>query len=312
MAWITVYLFFNKRIISIAFMRNIFALLFMLSLTPCAGAQFRALEKGTAEAYRQEIRSKQMLAEAQAEMSERQWHEQQEAKLIADAVDSGLETDATLTEIKAAPREYLSAPVVMTGLALIDIYYNYGYRNAERSHYSLSFKQDNSGEDEVSIYLARNTGQAIAERIIRETASGKPTHIRIKAMLSSWRYSDGGWDSLELIDVQFATTDGWGPWVIQTERKSAAKAAVQIAKEIEQRDASVVNRAKEAKSSERLARTRTWTDSTGQSSIVAEYAGVIGGDVLLRSTTGKVVRVPIDRLSSKDRTWLGARRKSKR
>ena len=56
------------------------------------------------------------------------------------------------------------------------------------------------------------------------------------------------------------------------------------------------------------ARGREWTDTTGRFTIHAELLDVNGPTVRLRGNDGKVVSVPIDRLSEADRRYLASRR----
>ena len=53
---------------------------------------------------------------------------------------------------------------------------------------------------------------------------------------------------------------------------------------------------------------RTWTDSTGAFQVEAELVGVENGVVTLRKEDGKVIAVPLDRLSATDRKFLAQRR----
>jgi hypothetical protein len=50
---------------------------------------------------------------------------------------------------------------------------------------------------------------------------------------------------------------------------------------------------------------RTWSDSSGSFSIEAKFVKFNGNDVVLEDKTGKVMNVPITRLSTEDRQLLG-------
>ncbi|MFT5523958.1 MAG: hypothetical protein ACI9HK_001907 [Pirellulaceae bacterium] len=53
---------------------------------------------------------------------------------------------------------------------------------------------------------------------------------------------------------------------------------------------------------------RTWVDNTGKFRIEAELVKIEGADVVLKTTAGREIRVPIDKLSPKDRAFLTARK----
>jgi hypothetical protein len=49
---------------------------------------------------------------------------------------------------------------------------------------------------------------------------------------------------------------------------------------------------------------RTWTDATGEFSVIAELVGVRGDKVVLRRQNGKQITVPLAKLSEKDQRFL--------
>jgi hypothetical protein len=51
---------------------------------------------------------------------------------------------------------------------------------------------------------------------------------------------------------------------------------------------------------------RTWNDATGAFSVEAQLAGVENGKVMLKKADGKIVGVPLDRLSQEDREFLAS------
>jgi hypothetical protein len=55
---------------------------------------------------------------------------------------------------------------------------------------------------------------------------------------------------------------------------------------------------------------RKWTDVTGQYHVEAELAGVIAGTVQLKTSDGRTIKVPIEKLSETDRRYIESRRKS--
>ena len=53
---------------------------------------------------------------------------------------------------------------------------------------------------------------------------------------------------------------------------------------------------------------RTWTDATGQYTVEAELIEVVDGKVRLKKSDGRVLRVPVAKLSRADREYLASLR----
>lgn len=53
---------------------------------------------------------------------------------------------------------------------------------------------------------------------------------------------------------------------------------------------------------------RTWTDASGAFAIEATFRGIIGGTVRLEREDGKMIEVPLERLSNDDQEWIKSRR----
>jgi len=49
---------------------------------------------------------------------------------------------------------------------------------------------------------------------------------------------------------------------------------------------------------------RVWTDSTGKHRIEALYGGLVGGKVRLKKTDGRIVQLPLERLSPADQDFV--------
>ena len=54
---------------------------------------------------------------------------------------------------------------------------------------------------------------------------------------------------------------------------------------------------------------RTWRDVSGQYSVKAEFVGLDGDQISLLKADGKVIQIPIQKLSSVDRRWLARNKK---
>lgn len=53
---------------------------------------------------------------------------------------------------------------------------------------------------------------------------------------------------------------------------------------------------------------RTWTDTTGEHRVEAEFAGLVSGTVKLRKTDGRIIELPLEKLSQADQQWIRGRR----
>ena len=49
---------------------------------------------------------------------------------------------------------------------------------------------------------------------------------------------------------------------------------------------------------------RTWADATGRFSVKARCRGVKDGEAVLETDDGRVVRIPVEKLSEEDREFL--------
>jgi uncharacterized cupin superfamily protein len=202
----------------------------------------------------------------------------------------------------------------MTGGVRVSDYYNYGYGEAKDSHYSLDFYQmiepEKVGED-CQLFLRRDFGKKIVDRVVAKTTGKDLLRARVKVVILPSRYEEDGWDMFELLDIQFGTADNknWEPWFVDAAREADAEAAENAKQAV--KDAAKQKLAAQhlAKENERANRTRTWKDTTGKFSVVAEYSGTANGVVTLRKKDGKITRVPIERLCDDDRKWLEQRRK---
>ena len=48
---------------------------------------------------------------------------------------------------------------------------------------------------------------------------------------------------------------------------------------------------------------RTWTDNSGKFTVEAEFVTISDGNILLKTASGKTIRVPLERLSEADRRY---------
>ena len=251
-----------------------------------------------------------------------------------DGVRVPLVGDETpLVKIKTEPQKYITAlngpaaPKILyfTGGIKASDYFNYGYREQQLNYYSLRFSElvsPTKTGDDAYLYLRRDEGKQIVDRIIERTRAIESTNsnvrngmviIRVKAVLRSDKFDDvtdlsHAWNMFELVDAQFMEKDKWGPWLISAQRKAKAEkeASEKEAADKAQRQMEAEKKIAAAREAElqRQARTRTWQDKNGKYSITAEYRGMGQGFVSLRKADGKDIKVSIDALSDADRKWL--------
>jgi hypothetical protein len=98
-------------------------------------------------------------------------------------------------------------------------YYNFGYDNAKRTHYSLSFEgltksKERSGY--AQLYIDRQKGKPLVDLLTQRDKNWPsfPWTIRAKVLLDP-QFVHGYDDAEEmytLIDWQLLGSDGWTPW----------------------------------------------------------------------------------------------------
>ncbi len=122
-------------------------------------------------------------------------------------------SEVPLIRVKASPRDYIDERFPIVGHAKISDYYNWGYRTAQATHYSIQFVDAHGGRTIAHLYLKRGIGDGLAEQLTRNVEHGiLATPIRAVVSLDSDRQpSADTWDMLEMHDVQFLESDnGWG------------------------------------------------------------------------------------------------------
>ena len=227
--------------------------------------------------------------------------------------------EAVLARIQAESKSFLGRPFVLTGGISVSTYYNYGYGDADTTHYSFRFQEVIKSSPielggDCHLYLRRSNGTSVIDSII-EKSGGSPSKLvvsRVKAILNPNRFEGGSSSDLfELIDIQFYSKESsqWSPWVFASvEKRREAKAVDEYAraeKEYQKRklDAEVLKKQEQLRRAQE--RTRTWKDVSGSFSVEAEFKGMLNSVVRLkRVDDGKEVAVDIERLSDEDKDWI--------
>jgi len=225
--------------------------------------------------------------------------------------------ETNLVEVKANPHDFVRREITLTGVAKIGDYYNYKYRDAQRTHYSIVFKEATKpvrvGErivgERIHLYLKRDGGREIAEKIASAPAAGMI--VRVKATIRGLdEFRNIQWDMLELLDIQFRTDDRkWGSWNKSAEKKAAQKRIAKkemLAKKAEER-----RRKDEAakKAAVERARWHNWLIKGKRQEARFMYA--IGDKVQLQRRDGTKFKVSTKELAKDDLAWIKKRRRSK-
>src|SRR5262249_3722558 len=82
----------------------------------------------------------------------------------AEKVISLVGDETKLTKVKANPRDYVGREFILTGVAEVSDYFNYGYRNSQDTHYAVTFREalgtlrpgDRLDGEECHLYLRRD------------------------------------------------------------------------------------------------------------------------------------------------------------
>jgi hypothetical protein len=129
---------------------------------------------------------------------------------------SGIETP--VSALMAKPREYLGKPVIISGCVQVDNYYNYGYENASKTHFSLRFGEltkDVKVTSQLTVYAKRDLAGPLIDDIIKVQRGGGSKAVRLMVMITQRSFSDGEFgENVELVDWQYLNraTGQWAEW----------------------------------------------------------------------------------------------------
>ena len=142
-------------------------------------------------------------------------------RVAADKLPPLTGDEVSLVRVKANPAQYVGKRFIIVGIAQISDYWNYGYSDAEHSHYSISFTELRSKPDgglsygKSSLFIClSDLGSGFADQLAKNAENGyQHTAVRATVTISPDRNrGEETWDLLELIDVQQMTADrnSWG------------------------------------------------------------------------------------------------------
>lgn len=122
-----------------------------------------------------------------------------------------------LKRIQTAPPQFVDRPCTVYGVIEPDDDYKLGYRNAEKTHYSLAFTEltdPTTQGQRTQVYLGRRVGKGVMEAL--EATTQKRAVVRALVSIDGSRHEgEDSWETLELLDLQFLDDDGkdWQPSV---------------------------------------------------------------------------------------------------
>lgn len=154
------------------------------------------------------------IATTQSVNQERSTEPLKEMPLVGD--------ETSLVRIEADPQSFIDKGINITGVISPSSYYNYGYDDAESTHYSFDFRETNRSLEiigDATVYASKEFSAILLERATsaRETGASGAV-VRLKVVLKSDRYSGAGsWDLLEANDWQFydVKKGSWSSWTLE-------------------------------------------------------------------------------------------------
>jgi len=124
--------------------------------------------------------------------------------------------ETPLSAINARATNFIDKAFVLYGGAGISDYYNWQWRDAKETHFSIAFREVNDGRAgaTASLFLLRGPGEDFADALIEASKRSAHRRVRLKATIPGNRYDpDSGQIMAEILDWQFLMPDGtWGPW----------------------------------------------------------------------------------------------------
>ena len=123
------------------------------------------------------------------------------------------------SRLKASPRTYLGKEFIVCGSVDLSSYYNWGYGEADGTHYSLKLTPiDANGKlalfEPMHLYLSRDVGGGFVETLAKlKESGGQHAIVRLRVTLDPERFTDQlAWNMLEVKDWQFYKQSDFGLW----------------------------------------------------------------------------------------------------
>ncbi len=130
--------------------------------------------------------------------------------------------DVSLDRVKAGAPDYIDKTFTLCGMIRVWDHYNYGYWDAEKTHYAFQFKplkkaDGHAATENAGLYLLRERGRRLAEQVVRLAERGvEYTTVRVRATIVGNRHtSPEAWRYMELLDWQLwdPARGRWDAWV---------------------------------------------------------------------------------------------------
>lgn len=225
--------------------------------------------------------------------------------------------ETTLLRVKADPERYTGRKLVLEGSIEVSDYYNFSFRGAEESFYSLQFRELNEGKLRIGeyghLYLSKKGGygDGVIDQIIQmseqdESVIARPIAVKVEVIIPEAIYAqDKQWNMFVLRDVQFydQRKKEWKNWyfeeLIAQAKEENQRAMIREATETK----ALKNWIAENQKVQTAAKWRNWTDSKGKQ-FKAQYNGINSGNVKLILEDGSAIKLPLAGLSKDEKDWI--------
>jgi hypothetical protein len=129
--------------------------------------------------------------------------------------------EVSLERVKANAPEYIDKSFVLCGAIRLSDHYNYGYWDAEKTHFAFRFSpikvhEGQTASEGAVLYLLRQRGRRLAEQIVSLAEHGvEQAIVRVRVTIAGYRHkAPETWRYMELVDWQLLNPDrdAWDPW----------------------------------------------------------------------------------------------------
>jgi len=104
----------------------------------------------------------------------------------------------TIREVESDQRSFFDRTFLLKGTIEVSNYYNFGYKEAEPTHYAFTIRDDSTGHD-CHAYMERAKAAELHQRVLN---AGSPVKGVFAVILLRSRYSDPMELDLELLDYR--------------------------------------------------------------------------------------------------------------
>jgi len=164
-----------------------------------------AAVKAQEAALNQQIQQQQALKDKQAQQERadqdaaRAEETQQAANKIKEEAQAIVKNTKTIREVATDQRSYIGKPFLLKGSIEVSSYYNYGYANAQATHYTFEL---NDGNQSAQLYMQRDKAEALRKRLLDAGGSLNGVFLVVIDPERFNAYPDPGELDLEILDYK--------------------------------------------------------------------------------------------------------------